>query len=88
MARFRVIRASEANVLNGPRQFLTCGRTIADTQGNAVPGDVVCPQLCNAPHTGLVALDASAVSAFASVGITAVIGQYLCSVTGIDGVGA
>jgi hypothetical protein len=50
---------------------------VADAQINALPGDVVSSQLCAAPNTRLIALDSSAVAAFAVAGIVAAIGQQL-----------
>jgi hypothetical protein len=60
---------------------------VADSAGNAQPGDVISAQLCANPNVRMVALDAGAVAAFASVGITASIGQALSGQTGSDGIG-
>ena len=56
---------------------------------NAQAGDVVSAQLCAVPNTRMIPLDSAAVSAFASVGITASIGQQLSSLpTSADSIDA
>jgi hypothetical protein len=77
MSRFVLIGAQDCIVANAPRRRLRAGQTVADTVGNAQPGDFVSAQLCASPNTRMIALDAAAVSAFAAVGITAAIGQQL-----------
>jgi len=81
MARFYVLGAQEA-LVGGMRRRLKAGTTICDTGANAQAGDVICPQLCSSPNVRMVALDAAAVSAFASVGITTAIGVPLSGPVG------
>jgi hypothetical protein len=76
MSRFVLVGAQEC-VANGFRRRLRAGQTVADTAGNAQPGDVVSAQLCANPNIRMIALDAAAVTAFAAVQITATIGQLL-----------
>jgi hypothetical protein len=77
MSRFVLIGAVEAIVSGAPRRRLRAGTTVADTTGNAQPGDVISAQLCSSPNIRMVALDSAAVAAFASVGIVAAINQQL-----------
>jgi hypothetical protein len=61
MARYKLIRP----VLGFP-----AGTTIADSYFALIPGDVLCPALCQRPDINIMtALDASAVTNFAAVGI-------------------
>ena len=86
MSRFVLVGAQEC-VANGLRQRLRAGQTVADTAGNAQPGDVVSAQLCASPNVRMIALDAAAVAAFAVVQINATIGQLLSGPpTGADSV--
>jgi hypothetical protein len=79
MSRFYLIGAQECITATSGRRRLRAGTTVADTSGNALAGDVVSAQLCASPNIHMIALDASAVSAFAAVGIVTVIGQQLSS---------
>jgi len=86
MARFALIGAQEC-VVGGMRRRLKAGTTVADSASNAQAGDVLSPQLCSSPNVRMVALDSLAVSAFASVGIIATIGQALSGPpTGVDSI--
>src|SRR5262245_9660350 len=67
MSRFVLLTAQEIAV-NGTRRYLRAGRTIADSPGNALPGDVVAPDLCVRPNDRLVPLDAPAVAAMKAYG--------------------
>jgi hypothetical protein len=88
MSRFYLIGAQEC-VVGSMRRRLRAGQTVADSVGNAQAGDLVSAQLCAAPNIRMVALDAAAVTAFASVGITATIGQALSGQSGsVDSVDA
>jgi hypothetical protein len=58
---------------------------VADSAANALAGDVVCPQLANAPNKQMIALDAGAVSAFAAMGIITTIGAVMDLGSGVDG---
>jgi hypothetical protein len=80
-----LMSAHEANVLNGGRQRLKGGTMVADSIGNALAGDVVCPQLCGSPTKGMVALDSAAVAAFAGIGIVTSVGQVMVLGSGVDG---
>ena len=87
MSRYVIIGAQELVTADGMRRRLHAGQTIADSTVNAQPGDVIAPSLCAQPNTRLTALDASAVAAFASMGITATIGRPLSGVSsGADSV--
>jgi hypothetical protein len=77
MSRFVLIGAVECIVSGAPRRRLRAGTTVCDAAINAQPGDVISAQLCASPNIRMVPLDASAVSAFASVGIVAAINQQL-----------
>jgi hypothetical protein len=79
VSRFYLIGAQETTVANSPCRRLRAGTTVCDTAGNAQPGDVICAALCASPNIRMIPLDAAAVSAFAAVGITAVINQQLSS---------
>jgi hypothetical protein len=79
MARYSVFYPQEIVVGSG-RRWMGPGKTVADSAGVALAGDIVSAGLV--PNRGLVALDASAVTAFAGQGITAVIGQQLLSAVG------
>jgi hypothetical protein len=85
MSRFMLMSAHEAYVLNGGRQRLKGGTMVADSIGNALAGDVVCPQLCSSPTRGMVALGSGAVSAFAAIGIATTVGQVMVLGSGVDG---
>jgi hypothetical protein len=76
MSRFQLLGAYECVTASGRRR-LRSGQTIADSVGNAQPGDIVSSQLCTAPNRRMIALDAAAVTALGAVGITATIGQQL-----------
>jgi hypothetical protein len=89
MSRFVLLGAQECIVASAPRRRLRAGTTVADSTGNAQAGDVVSAQLCASPNVRMIALDAAAVAAFASVGITTTIGQALSGQsTGGDSVDA
>jgi hypothetical protein len=77
MSRFSLLGAQECIVANSGRRRLRAGTTVADSFANAQAGDVVSSQLCASPNIRMMALDAAAVAALASVGITASIGQQL-----------
>jgi hypothetical protein len=79
MARFSVFRAQEVAVIGG-RRWVGAGKTLADSAGVALSGDVVSAGMI--PNTGLIALDASAVTAFAALGITTVVGAAMISAVG------
>jgi hypothetical protein len=66
MSRFILVGAHEF-ITGGMRRRFRAGTTVADTVGNAQAGDVVSAQLCAAPNVRMIALDASAVAAFAAV---------------------
>jgi hypothetical protein len=76
MSRFQILGAKECITGSGRRR-LRSGATVADTVGNAQPGDVVSAQLCASPNSRMIPLDVAAVTALASVGITASVGQRL-----------
>jgi hypothetical protein len=81
MSRFYVLGAQEA-VVGGLRRRLRAGQTVCDSSANAHQGDWVCPGLCASPNDRLIALDSSAVAAFATMGITASIGVPLSGPAG------
>jgi hypothetical protein len=58
------------------------GDKIADSTANALPGDKINATLCAKPFAGMIPLDAAAVSALASVGITTTIGALIVPITG------
>jgi hypothetical protein len=88
MSRFSILGAQECITASGRRR-LRAGATVADTVGNAQPGDVVSAQLCAAPNLRMIALDAAAVAAFAAVGITATTNQRLSGhSSGVDSIDA
>jgi hypothetical protein len=88
MSRFTLLGAVEC-ITAGGRRRLRAGTNVADTNANAQAGDVVSAQLCAVPNTRMIPLDSAAVSAFASVGITASIGQQLSSLpTSADSIDA
>jgi len=61
MARFILIAAVVGAAQNGPYTKHPRGTAIADSAGNALPGDVVWPQLCTAPNPiNMAPLDAAA----------------------------
>lgn len=82
MARFRLVRAFHFGAVR-----LAGGRTIADSQANALPGDTVWTGLTSATvGAGFVPLDASATtmknaSSFASVPVSA-------TISGVDSIDA
>jgi len=76
MSRFYLIGAQEC-IVGTMRRRLKAGVTVADTSGNAQAGDFISAQLCASPNVRMVPLDASAVTAFANVGIVARIGVPL-----------
>jgi hypothetical protein len=82
VSRFTLLRPMYAIPTNGQPQRLSPGTNIADSSGNALAGDVVCPSLANSPNTNMSPLDAAGVAAMAAAGIVAVIGQRLCAATG------
>ncbi len=49
MARYILISAVVGQPANGTYTKWPRGSTIADTAGNALPGDLIWPALCNAP---------------------------------------
>jgi hypothetical protein len=89
MARYQLIVAVEASPAGWPRRKLVAGTTIADTVGNALPGDFVLPSLTTgAPNINqMIPLDAGAVSAFAAVGVTTTVGAPHSVGSGVDWVG-
>ena len=58
------------------------GEPIANSTANAVAGDQISAKLCATPNSGMIPLDASAVTALAGVGITTTIGALIVQITG------
>jgi hypothetical protein len=83
MARFLLVSPFYCQPNGCPPQKLSPGAIVADSALNALPGDYVVPGLASTPNNQMVALDNSAVSAFAAVGLTVTIGQRLNSPTGL-----
>jgi hypothetical protein len=71
MSRFVLKKAA---AINSPvSRMLPMGTTIADTSGNAVGADVVCPSLTGAPNPTLMSpLDAAGQAALAAAGFPGV----------------
>ena len=88
MSRFVLIGAAIVHNNEGPPRKLKAGTKIADSVGNALPGDVVSASLCAKPNNAMQPLDASAVTALATVGITAVVGGPTRQPTGCESVDA
>jgi hypothetical protein len=89
MSRFYLLGAQEA-VVGNMRRRLRAGQTVADSAGNALPGDVLAPGLAQSPNDRLVPLDAAAVSAMQAAGFAnAAIGKPLSGqTTGADSIDA
>jgi hypothetical protein len=88
MARYQLIQAVEAQPAGWPRRKINGGATIADTQGNALPGDFVDPGRCANPNINqMIPLDAAALAAFAAVGVTTAVGAPHSVGSGVDWVG-
>jgi len=93
MSRFQLLGACDAMVSGHAtgRRRLNAGTKIADTAGNAVAGDFVCPALC-APANAVEArilnpLDASAVAVLAGLGVTRSVGApVLVGPTGVSSI--
>ncbi len=87
--RFVLIGTQEMQIGTMRRRY-RAGTTVADTQGNALPGDVVCAGLCAAPNDRLVPLDTAAVTAMQAAGFAgAAIGKPLSGPsTGADSIDA
>jgi hypothetical protein len=84
MSRYVLIAAIEGQPAGYPRSRWPAGTTIADSAGNAQPGDLVWPMTPN--PNALAPLDAAAVAAFAAVGVTATVGgphPWLVGVAGM-----
>jgi len=65
MARFKLLSSFYADAVGVGR--VRAGRTVADSQANALPGDVIWTQLnSNSIPRGFVPLDASASAMFAA----------------------
>jgi hypothetical protein len=93
MSRFQLLQATTAVVAGSPQhRRLNAGTKIADTAGNAQPGDVVSATLC-APANAVAAailnpLDGAAVTVLAGVGLTRSIGGPVVGPTGAASIDA
>jgi hypothetical protein len=80
MARFRTVQAFHFGSTRIP-----AGRTIADTQGNALPGDIVWPVTSQNLPAGFVPLDGLATTMKAASPLAAE--NVRCTITGVDSIG-
>jgi hypothetical protein len=92
MSRFSLTAAVTATVQGFPsgHMRLKAGSKIADTIGNAVAGDWVCPTLANPTSVGaaanLIPLDVAAQTLLSGLGISRSVGGFVRAATGVESI--